>query len=58
MVTIPLDASQESEVAAGDTVTVTLPDGASDAGHGLLGRHGGDHVRAGPDRGHDDPGDR
>jgi len=28
-VTIPLDASDQSEVKAGDTVTVTLPDGAT-----------------------------
>jgi multidrug efflux pump subunit AcrA (membrane-fusion protein) len=29
VVTIPLDASQQSEVRAGDKVTVTLPDGAT-----------------------------
>jgi hypothetical protein len=28
VVTIPLDASQQSQVSAGDKVTVTLPDGA------------------------------
>jgi hypothetical protein len=32
VVTIPLDASDQSEVAAGDTVSVTLPDGATTAG--------------------------
>jgi hypothetical protein len=32
VVTIPLDASQQSEVKAGDTVTVTLPDGTSTPG--------------------------
>jgi hypothetical protein len=32
MVTIPLDVSQESEVSAGDPVTVTLPDGTTTAG--------------------------
>ena len=32
VVTIPLDVSQESEVKAGDTVTVTLPDGATTPG--------------------------
>ena len=32
VVTIPLDVSQESEVKAGDAVTVTLPDGATTPG--------------------------
>ncbi len=32
VVTIPLDASQESEVRVGDKVTVTLPDGATTPG--------------------------
>jgi hypothetical protein len=32
VVTIPLPTSQESQVATGDAVTVTLPDGASAAG--------------------------
>jgi hypothetical protein len=32
MVTIPLDVSQESEVTAGDPVTVTLPDGTATPG--------------------------
>jgi hypothetical protein len=32
VVTIALSTSQESEVAAGDSVTVTLPDGASTSG--------------------------
>jgi hypothetical protein len=32
VVTIPLDASQQSEVTAGDAVTVTLPDGATTPG--------------------------
>lgn len=32
VVTIPLEVSQESEVKAGDTVTVTLPDGATTSG--------------------------
>jgi multidrug efflux pump subunit AcrA (membrane-fusion protein) len=32
VVTIPLSTSQESEVAVGDAVTVTLPDGASTPG--------------------------
>jgi hypothetical protein len=32
VVTIPLDVSQESEVTAGDPVTVTLPDGATTPG--------------------------
>jgi hypothetical protein len=32
VVTIPLDASQQSEVTAGDTVTVTLPDGTTTPG--------------------------
>jgi hypothetical protein len=32
VVTIPLDVSQESEVAAGDPVTVTLPDGTTTPG--------------------------
>jgi hypothetical protein len=32
VVTIPLDASQQSEVKAGDTVTVTLPDGTAAPG--------------------------
>ncbi len=29
MVTIPLDASDQSQVKAGDKVTVTLPDGTT-----------------------------
>ena len=33
VVTISLSTSQESEVAAGDSVTVTLPDGASTSGN-------------------------
>ena len=32
VVTVPLDASQQSEVKAGDTVTVTLPDGTAAPG--------------------------
>jgi hypothetical protein len=32
VVTIPLDVSQQSEVKAGDAVTVTLPDGTTTAG--------------------------
>jgi hypothetical protein len=32
VVTIPLDASDQSEVKAGDTVTVTLPDGSTTPG--------------------------
>ena len=32
VVTIPLDVSQQSEVKAGDTVTVTLPDGTTTPG--------------------------
>ena len=32
VVTIPLDAAMQSQVAAGDTVTVTLPDGSSTPG--------------------------
>jgi multidrug efflux pump subunit AcrA (membrane-fusion protein) len=32
VVTIPLDVSQESEVKAGDAVTVTLPDGTTTPG--------------------------
>jgi hypothetical protein len=32
VVTIPLDASEQSEVKAGDTVTVTLPDGTTTPG--------------------------
>jgi len=32
VVTVPLDASDQSEVKAGDTVTVTLPDGATTPG--------------------------
>jgi hypothetical protein len=32
VVTIPLDASEQSEVKAGDTVSVTLPDGTSTPG--------------------------
>ena len=32
VVTIPLDVSQQSEVSAGDSVTVTLPDGATTPG--------------------------
>ena len=32
VVTIPLDASEQSEVKAGDTVTVTLPDGPTTPG--------------------------
>jgi hypothetical protein len=32
VVTIPLDASQQSEVTAGDAVTVTLPDGTTTPG--------------------------
>jgi hypothetical protein len=32
VVTIPLSTAQESEVAVGDAVTVTLPDGASTPG--------------------------
>ena len=32
VVTIPLDASQQAEVKAGDAVTVTLPDGATTPG--------------------------
>ena len=31
-VSIPLDASQQSQVKAGDTVTVTLPDGKTTPG--------------------------
>ena len=32
VVTVPLDASQQSEVKAGDPVTVTLPDGTTTPG--------------------------
>jgi hypothetical protein len=32
VVTIPLDASQQSEVKAGDTVSITLPDGSATPG--------------------------
>ena len=32
VVTIPLDASQQSEVKAGDTVSITLPDGTTTPG--------------------------
>jgi len=32
VVTIPLDASDQSEVKAGDTVSITLPDGATTPG--------------------------
>ena len=32
VVTIPLDASQQSEVRAGDTVSITLPDGTTTPG--------------------------
>ena len=32
MVTVPLDASQQSQVQAGDAVTVTLPDGTTTPG--------------------------
>jgi multidrug efflux pump subunit AcrA (membrane-fusion protein) len=32
VVTIPLDAAQQSQVTAGDAVTVTLPDGSSTPG--------------------------
>jgi hypothetical protein len=32
VVTIPLDTPQESEVAAGDMVSVTLPDGTTTPG--------------------------
>ena len=32
VVTIPLDVSQQSQVKAGDTVTVTLPDGTTTPG--------------------------
>ena len=32
VVTVPLDVSQESEVTAGDAVSVTLPDGATTPG--------------------------
>jgi hypothetical protein len=32
VVTVPLDASQQSQVQAGDTVTVTLPDGTTTPG--------------------------
>jgi len=32
VVTIPLDASQQSEVTAGDTVSITLPDGTTTPG--------------------------
>ena len=39
VVTIALDAAQQTEVKAGDKVTVTLPDGRH-PGCGLVGRHG------------------
>ena len=32
VVTVPLDASQQGEVKAGDKVTVTLPDGTTTPG--------------------------
>ena len=42
-VTIALDASQQSEVAVGDKVTITLPNNESDARGGHLRRHRGQH---------------
>ena len=58
VVMIPLDASQQREVKAGDTVTRDAAGRDDHAGRGVLGRHGGDHhVRAaGAGPGHDDPG--
>ena len=56
VVTIPLDVSDQSEVKAGDTVTVTLPDGTTTPGVVSSVGTGGDHVRVGRGRDHDDPG--
>ena len=58
VVTIPLDASQQSEVKAGDTVSITLPDGTTTPGVvssvGTVATTSG----SGAEPGHDDPGDR
>ena len=43
VVTIPLDASQQSEVKAGDAVTRHAAGRGGHAGRGVLGRHGGGH---------------
>jgi len=47
VVTIPLDASQQSEVKAGDRGDGDAAGRDDHAGRGLLGRHGGGHVRVG-----------
>ena len=58
VVTIPLSTAQESEVAVGDAVTVTLPDGASTPGKvssvGTVASGTGQH-RDDPGDGHADP---
>ena len=59
VVSIALDTAQETQVAAGDKVSVTLPGGSSHARRGRIRRHRGDqHRRAGRlGQHHDDPGD-
>ena len=60
VVTIPLDVSQQSEVKAGDAVTVTLPDGTTTPGVvssvGAVATTTSGQQGQGPH--HDDPGDR
>ena len=57
VVTISLDASQQSEVKAGDAVTRHAARRRDHPRRDLLGRHGGDHRnRVGRGHDHDDPG--
>ena len=56
VVTIPLDASQQSEVKAGDTVTVTLPDGTTTPGVVSSVGTVAATSESGRKRHHDDPG--
>ena len=55
-VTIPLDASQQSEVRAGDTVSITLPDGKVTPGVVSSVGKVATTFRVGIEREHDDPG--
>ena len=57
VVTIPLDVSRQSEVKAGDTVTVTLPDGTTTPGVvSSVGTVATTTTESGQGTGHDDPG--
>ncbi len=56
VVTMPLDPSQQSEVQPGRPGDGDAAGRDGHAGRGLLGRHGGRHVRVRGERHHDDPG--